>query len=232
MTLPTYQAKVRRAHITREVIEVALLVGVIFFVVRFGVQSARVPGTAMQPAMQDQQLVIVNKFAYLFGAPQRGDVVLFNYPLNPQQQRFQRVIGIPGDTVIITPSTVSINGHTLKEPYVTSTTGNGTAVTYTLKANQYFLLNDNRAIGSDSRSSADLGVTNGGEGLVGRDYIVGRAAFVFWPANQMHGIDTFSDSFGGLSHTPLDAPLPLAALAFLPGGSLALQSLRERRPRA
>jgi signal peptidase I len=209
-----YAKRVKRAHLAREIIEVVLLVGIIIFVIQLGIKSySGNTGGMMNPSLQDNQLVIVSKLSYVWGSPQRGDVIIYDNPLNTQQQRIQRVIGIPGDTVQITITSVMVNGHTLHEPYITIKPGfseNLTPLTVKLGSNQYFVLNDSRSLcdssqptyncTNDSRNPSALGVSQADEATKSLDkkYIIGKVVFVYWPLNQMHSINTYDATFAGL----------------------------------
>ena len=95
-----------------------MLVGIIFFIVHAAIDSRSIVDSAMAPEFQPGQFVLVNKIAYLFAGPSRGEVVLFADPRNPKQDpRMGRIIGVPGDTVSVTPTSVVVNGVTLNEPY-------------------------------------------------------------------------------------------------------------------
>lgn len=184
----------QRAHLKREIVETLLFVGLIFFVVHVAVQTYRIPDTSMRPALQTDQLVAVNKTAYLFSSPSRGDVVVFVDPSNFNQQLIERVVAVPGDTVEISPSSVIVNGVTLNEPYVNVPPGvseNPRVVPQLkLQANQYYVLNDSRLVGNDSRTF----------GSVSRDNIIGKAVLVFWPLSDWHGILTYSNVFSNVNH--------------------------------
>lgn len=209
-----YEKRVKRAHLAREIIEVVLLVGIIIFVIQLGIKSySGNTGGMMSPALQDNQLVIVSKLSYIWGSPQRGDVIIYDNPLNTQQQRIQRVIGIPGDTVQITINSVIVNGHTLHESYITVKPGqneNLAPLTVKLGKDQYFVLNDNRSLcdsslaayecTNDSRDPAAMGVgqPDAGTKSLDKKYIIGKVVFVYWPLNQLHGIDTHDATFAGL----------------------------------
>ena len=67
-------------------------------IVTFGFQVARVEGQSMAPTLEDQDRLIVNKLIYRLGEPQRGDIVMLYYPLNPDKSFVKRVIAEEGDT--------------------------------------------------------------------------------------------------------------------------------------
>jgi signal peptidase I len=233
-----YEARMRRAHLLREIIEVVLLVGIVIFVIQLGIKSSSVnkyEADFMKHTLSDGQLLIVSKLSYAFGSPQRGDIVLYDNPLNTAQQRIQRVIGVPGDTVAVSPTSVSVNGHVLKETYITIETGspeNPGALQVKLGANQYFVLNDDRSLcdssvtngqcTNDSRNPAYVGAANPATQSLDRKYIVGKVALVWWPLNQIHGFDTYSSTYAGLGFRPVPAPFASTDLTFfgvLPAGA-------------
>ncbi len=149
-------------------------------------QSFRMTGPSMQPALPAGEDVSVNKLAYLFSKPSRGDVIVFHYPADPTQEFIKRVIGIPGDTVKVTQDQIWIDGVLLHEPYITQPV-NPQPITLTLSANQYFVAGDNRPFSSDSRSW----------GPVPLEYIIGRAEWAFG-SGGLHSIPTYPDTFSAL----------------------------------
>ncbi|MDQ6660849.1 MAG: signal peptidase I [Chloroflexota bacterium] len=169
----------KRSHLIREIVETIALTLIIFLVIHFAVQSYRVEGTSMNPGLIDNEYVLVNKVAFLFHQPERGDVIVFHAPKDPGRDYIKRVIGLPGDTILVTSTTVTVNGDVLKEPYI-STAANPTANSWKVPQNQYFVLGDNRPTSDDSRDW----------GFVPKDYIVGQAVAVYWPLNNWQFIDT------------------------------------------
>src|SRR5437588_3753847 len=88
------------------------------FVIIFLYQPVKVEGTSMLPGLEDQERIFVNKFVYRLGAIERGDVVVFQYPLDPSKSYIKRVVGLPGDRVRINDGVVFVNGRMLDEIYV------------------------------------------------------------------------------------------------------------------
>jgi len=166
----------------RETLQVILLALVIFFAIHFMIQNFRIDGTSMEPNLQNGEYVIVNKTAYWFGHnPQRGDVIIFQAPDQPQNDRVKRVIGLPGETVQVTPDgTVYItegdgNSFKLEEPYLNpSRKAGGPSGTWTVPEGEYFVMGDNRMVSFDSRSG----------GPVPRDKIIGKAWLIVWPLHD------------------------------------------------
>jgi signal peptidase I len=193
----------------REVAETLLLAALIFLAVRASFQNFRVEGHSMDPSLADGEYLIVNKLTYaqidlsfldplpffdagddpvhyLWGAPDRGDVIVFRAPLSPNRDFIKRIVGLPGDTVEIQESTgqVTVNGQPLTETYIQGTTGCAQgACTWTVPEagseesrkqcgsdKCYFVLGDNRQNSSDSRQGW----------LVPKENIVGKALITYW----------------------------------------------------
>ncbi len=144
-------------------------------VVTFGVQVARVEGQSMAPTLADQDRLIVNKFSYRFHAPQRGDIVMLYYPLNPDKSYVKRVIAEAGDAVRVVDGRVYVNDVALRDDFVPveyrSHDDWGPQV---IPAGYYFVMGDHRNGSSDSRHW----------GFVPKKYIVGKVQVRWWPVPQ------------------------------------------------
>ena len=184
----------QRAHLMREIVETLLFVALIFVIVHFTIQSFSISGTNMAPELKPGQIVVVNRVAYLFGGPGRGDVALVVDPSDPhlKKQLLERVIAVPGDTVEVTASHIIVNGVTLNEPYVHVAPGVSQnpviLAPQKLGKHQYFVLNDNRLSAEDSRTFGPVDQSN----------ILGKAVVVFWPLSQFSGINNYSGVFRGV----------------------------------
>lgn len=187
-------AAMKRAHLMREILETLLFVALVFIIVHFAIQPYRISDVNMKPQLNPDQLVVVNKWSYLVGGPSRGDVVVYYDPTNLSQQLVARVIAVPGDTVKVTPAAIMVDGVKLNEPYVQVPDGTFPNAKLTdanglkLGKNQYFVANDSRLVGTDSRSFGALSRTN----------IVGKAVLVFWPMSQFTSISTYPDVFSNI----------------------------------
>ena len=170
----------KRSQLVREIVETVALTILIFLVIRFVIQSYHVEGASMQTTLTSDNFVIVNKVSYLFHAPQRGDVIVFHYPLDTTRDFIKRVIGLPGDTITVDSTTVTVNGVLLKEPYVKAPF-NPIANKWVIPANEYFVMGDNRQVSDDSRDW----------GCVPKDFIVGKAVAVYWPSKDWTIINTY-----------------------------------------
>jgi signal peptidase I len=147
-----------------------------FFIITFLYQPVRVEGTSMMPRLGDQDRLFINKFVYHFESIHRGDVVVFHYPRDPQKSYIKRVIAMPGDELRIDDGRTYVNGTLLPEPYVPRRFHDSRSQdAIVIPPDQYFVMGDHRSISSDSRDF----------GPVSRELIYGKAAFVYWPAEDM-----------------------------------------------
>jgi len=185
----------KRSHLAREIVETIALTILIFAVIHFVIQTYRLEGPSMQPGLTPDEYVLVNKAIYLFHAPERGDVIVFHYPLDTTRDFIKRIIGLPGDTITVDQTNVWVNGVKLKEPYI-STPANPTGRTWKIPPNVYFVMGDNRPVSDDSRDW----------GCVPKDYIVGKAVVVYWPMSNWQLINTYSTVYAAIQST---APQPL-----------------------
>jgi len=154
----------------------SVLIAVILIV--FIYQPVKVEGTSMMPTLTDQERIFINKFTYHFGlgSIERGDMVVFWFPLDPSKSYIKRVIGIPGDVVYIEACQVFVNGKALAEDYVPEDYRDRISwETHRIPPDQFFVLGDHRNSSSDSRTW----------GFVKRDAIYGKAVFVYWPLEKM-----------------------------------------------
>jgi len=174
----------QRSHLAREIVETIALTLIIFLVIRFAIRSYRVSGPSMLPGLQTDDYVLVNKIAYLFHAPERGDVIVFHYPLDTSEDFIKRVIGLPGDTVSLDNKTVQVDGVVLHEPYI-SEAYNPSGKTIKVPMDEYFVLGDNRPLSDDSRDW----------GFVPKADLVGKAVIVYWPLSNWELINTYSNVY-------------------------------------
>ena len=154
-----------------DTLETILLSLALFLAINAVSERIRVESISMQPTLFPGDYVIVNKLAYHFNnTPQRGDVIVFKYPPNPDAIPYiKRVIGLPGDQVHIADGKVYINGMLMLEPWLKVTTNRGGD--WTIPSGQLFVMGDNRNNSSDSRSW----------GFVPFENIIGRAEVIYLP---------------------------------------------------
>jgi signal peptidase I len=153
-----------------DVFETVLLSLLLFLGINAISQRIRVEQISMQPTLYAGNYVIVNKLAYRLGEPQIGDIIVFHPPLDPDQKPYiKRVIGLPGDQVVVQAGKVTINGQALDEPYINAPPSY--AGTWQVPDGSLFVLGDNRNNSSDSHSW----------GTVPLDLVIGKAELVYWP---------------------------------------------------
>lgn len=188
----------KRFRLVREVIETIVLTVLMFLVIRFAVQNFNVEGTSMEPRLHNGELILVDKWTYLFHPPQRGDVIVFVAPPMPSEDFVKRIIGVPGDKITINNTTVTVDGVTLNETYVAPIDQgnpyyNGTVQNIVVPPNSYFVLGDDRVRSDDSRAWGFVPVKN----------IIGRAALVYWPLGQDNNgfLPNYSSVFASI-HQP------------------------------
>ena len=119
-----------------------------------------VDGRSMDPTFATGDYLIVNKLSYKIGTPKRNTVIVFKYPNDPTRSFIKRIIGLPGETVIVKDDTVTIKnpenpeGFTIDQSYVIHTSQD--SITTTLSGDEYFVMGDNRAESFDSRAWGPL----------------------------------------------------------------------------
>ena len=161
--------------------DLSLSVLIAIVVILFLYQPVKVEGTSMTPSLQDDERIFINKFVYRFGISDvgRGDTVVFLYPYDVSKSYIKRVIAIPGDTVEIKDGTVFVNDKQIPEPYVAAYNRDQmTRPKETVPPDDYFVLGDHRSSSNDSRSW----------GYVPRQYIYGKAVFVYWPLENLGAV--------------------------------------------
>lgn len=149
-------------------------------IVVFVIQPVRVEGQSMMPKLQDQDRIFVNKFIYplreWLGDKEpikRGDIVVLLFPNDPSKSYIKRVVGLPGELVEIQDGKLQINGRRIEEAYLDPNFLSHDTTPSPVKVieHHYFVMGDNRANSSDSRSW----------GLVPEKYIYGKAVFRYYP---------------------------------------------------
>jgi signal peptidase I len=152
-----------------DLVETVVLAVLLYIGINAISARVRVDGFSMRPTLDDGEFVLVNRMSYRLGAIERGDIIVFNYPANPDQELIKRVIGLSGDQVTINNGQVALNGYILSEPYIADAPQyNGT---WSVPDNYLFVLGDNRNNSSDSHAWGMLPIAN----------IVGKAIVIYWP---------------------------------------------------
>lgn len=167
--------------------EITIICSAVFALVYFFAgQLLRVTGDSMFPTLKDQEQLIAEKFSIKTEPLKRGEVVVFKHPKDPARLIVKRVIGMPGETLLIANGFVYINDKILNERYLASDTKTygGTVLLennkYLIPNDEYVLLGDNRGKSSDSRDINSIK----------KDTIIGRAWLVYYPFDKFRFIET------------------------------------------
>ena len=196
---PVAEADKKRPSMTREIIETLLLALVIFVLVRAVVLNFKVDGHSMDPSFDNGEMLLVNRNAYfnfgtssitgwipgisddlfLFHAPQRGDVIVFNPPIEDNDKPYiKRIIGVAGDTVETRNGHVFVNGQLLDELYIDgkqTVCGGQDCAPVVVPESDIFVMGDNRTNSSDSRVFGPVPVGN----------VIGKAWVTYWPKDDI-----------------------------------------------
>lgn len=156
------------------IVEIVVVIGLAYVLVSFFGIRTNVVGQAMEQTLENDDDILVNKFAYIISKPKQGDVIVFLPNGNKKSHYYvRRVVAVPGDTVQIKDGALYVNDELYKESTdVASMEDAGIASdAVKLEKDEYFVLGDNRNNSEDSRY-ANIG-------NVKRDYIIGKAWFRF-----------------------------------------------------
>jgi signal peptidase I len=167
-------------HLLGEFLQTLLIAGVLFLIVNLATARIRVDGSSMEPSLHDGELVVVNRLAYRWSGLARGDIIVFNFPYDPDRRFIKRLIGLPGDRISVRDGQLYINDAVVQEPYIAAPpryTGS-----WTVGPDEVFVLGDNRNNSSDSQNWGMLPI---GE-------IIGKAVLVYWPITNAGVIPHFS----------------------------------------
>jgi signal peptidase I len=188
-----------------ELVQAVAATAILLLGVRSVIQNFRVDGISMEPAFAAGEALIVNRAAYfhversplaqlvptnnqgstryLFGGPERGDIAVFQAPPEPGVDYIKRVIGLPGDRILIDNGQLLVNGNLADEPYVHFPADYSyppDGLPLVVPDRHYFVLGDNRSHSFDSHAGW----------LVGVDDLIGRAWFRYWPPDDLGAVRT------------------------------------------
>ena len=190
------------SRLARDITGAALLALLVLLVLQTTVQRFQVEGSSMSPTLEGRQYLVVDQAScfkidnerpsrivpfwktsdtepeFAFDPLARGEVIVFNYPLDPKKDLVKRVLGLPGEAVEVRGGTVYVDGEALSEPYL-ARRDNSDASEVTLGDKEYFVIGDNRRNSNDSRAW----------GPVPEDNIIGRLWLIYWPWDDVHFVD-------------------------------------------
>lgn len=177
-------------RIFREMVITLLIAVVIYCSLQITIKSFKVYNISMLPTIQPGDHIILNKLAYKFGTPKRGDIIIFYSPRH-QEDLIKRVIAVPGDSVEVKKGKVLVNGQVLNEPYILEQP-RYTMFEQTIGPNTYFVLGDDRNNSDDSHNGWTVPVEN----------IIGQAWLVYWPPDRCRVIQHSSSYIGKATFQP------------------------------
>ena len=179
----------RLGILIRDLVEALVLAVLLYVGLQLVVQNSVVEGHSMEPNFADRELLLVNKLAYRWAPPSRGDVIVFYAPDAPGKEFIKRVIGLPGEVVEIRGGLVHLNGRVFSEPWepITDRMPFGP---YRVPEGQVFVLGDNRPNSNDSR-------TWGGDGgALSLSSVVGKVWLRLWPRDRWGVVHAASPAAG------------------------------------
>lgn len=160
-----------------DIVETLVLAVVLFVGINAVSARVRVDGFSMRPTLEDGEFVLVSKLSYTFGEFERGDIIVFHFPLNPEEELVKRIMGLPGDQIVVRDNQVYLNGQLLSENYIAQAplySGE-----WTVPEGQLFVLGDNRNNSNDSKDW----------GLLPQENVVGKAILIYWPPPMWDVLD-------------------------------------------
>ncbi|KGP92106.1 signal peptidase [Pontibacillus chungwhensis BH030062] len=167
--------------ILKEILDWTKAIGfalVLAFAIRhFVFATSIVEGTSMDPTLEDGERVMYNKFVYLVGEPERGDIVIIQ---RPTKNYVKRIIGLPGDTVEVSEDhSLYVNGKEVEQDYLNKQAIQGTFPfsEKEVPEDEYFVMGDNRIVSKDSRN---------GLGFINHDEVIGRSELVIYPFDELN----------------------------------------------
>jgi signal peptidase I len=154
------------------------------FLKNFVIINATVPTGSMENTIMPGDDLLGLRIAYLFSEPERGDIVIFKYPDDESQKFIKRIIGLPGDEVVIEDGKIYINGseEPLDEPYLKEEWVRNTGpYDFVVPDGCYLVMGDNRNDSWDARYWENTYVTE--------DELIGKAEFVYYPFSRIQRLN-------------------------------------------
>lgn len=167
-----------------DILQTVVISIVLFLGINLVTARIRIESVSMENTLHPGNAVLVNRLAYRFNLPSRGDIIVFEPPFESPEPYIKRVIGLPGDQISIQDGVVSINGTQMQEPYIRERPA--ARGTWTVPEDTVFVMGDNRNNSSDSRSWGPVPLKN----------IIGKALFIYWPPDEMGSLTSSAFAAG------------------------------------
>lgn len=157
-----------------------IIIAALLIIRTFFIGNFKIPTSSMYPTLQIGDRLLANMLIYKIRKPVRGEVVIFKYPLDPKRDFVKRLIGLPGERVLIKDGRIYINGKVVKNPlincrYYYEMGEYGVKKEVEVPPHSYYVLGDNSFNSKDSRYW----------GFVPEKYLLGKALFIYWPPWRM-----------------------------------------------
>ncbi len=195
-------------HVFDVTLNIVIIIAIVGVIRTFIVSPFQIDGNSMVDTLEHKEYIVINKFRYLMGTPERGDIVVFRPPSDLKKYYVKRIIGLPGDRIVIRGGNVYLREDgkgdvQLQEPYLSNANsgktfrfnGNGgisagdtSEEVFNVPEGQYFVLGDNRQGSLDSRSFAYLGTHQ--TAYIPENNIKGSVWFVALPITKIHAFET------------------------------------------
>lgn len=190
-------------HLFDVILNIVIIVAIVAVIRTFIVSPFQIEGNSMVDTLEHKEYIVINKFRYLFGSPERGDIVVFRPETDSSKYYVKRVIGLPGDTIVVRNGFVYLRESKrgdiqLNEPYLSQassgntyrypvSSGDTAEEVFTVPEGKYFVLGDNRQGSLDSRSFAHVG--SHATPFVPESNIKGSVWFVALPITKIHAFE-------------------------------------------
>ena len=138
------------------------------------IRLAKVPSGSMEPTLMPGDVVAMRIDAYRHRSPLRGDIVIFHDPTHAGELLIKRVVGLPGEDIVVQGGSVWVNGHYLQEPYIRMPYISAEMENRLLHDNEFWVMGDNRTNSADSRDY----------GPIKQDELVARGTGIIWPLSR------------------------------------------------
>lgn len=175
----TTSIKKKKHSFSRSILEFVLIVAgaaiVAYLLQAFLIKPFQIPSESMEHTLNVGDRVLVNRLAYRFGSPQRGDIVVFKSPRDSNQDLIKRVIAVGGDTIEVKRGKVFVNGESQIEYFAQTDLSNFPA--QTVPEGSVFVMGDNRNHSQDSRLWKPPWVPV--------ESIIGKAFMIYWPLDRI-----------------------------------------------
>lgn len=160
--------------------ELVIAVAIAIVIMQF-IKPTIVKETSMQPTLFENDYLLLNRQAYNFGEPERGDIIVFHTDLTTEsgaeKMLVKRVIGLPGETITVSGGQVYVDGEVLEEDYIKDGYTDGFVENYVIPEGELYVMGDNRLVSIDSRTES--------VGSIAIDSVLGKAFIRLYPFNQI-----------------------------------------------